>query len=285
MTYLKYLNLSKNNLDQIPTLSQCTSLIILNLKGNPLLWIESEVFAGLNEPTNLLVTNPSVCCYISSLQCITNEPPSPFLTCSRLLTFDFLRIFMWFMSIFGIFGNMYALYIGFKQRKRKKVQFLLINNLSISDLVMCVYLFILLSADINYTDYFPTNSHSWRKSTMCRFAGALSVLSSEASAFFITLISIDRFLGIKYPFGNRRISTSLAWLLIATMWTVATTFSIVSFIMSGDDSEFYSISEVCVGLPISKFKFYNESTIDVQTEYAIHNYTNQILSDKISQNV
>ncbi len=286
LAYLQLLNLSANNLNELPMLSRCTSLKLLYLQENPLLWIHSEVFSGLNETMKLLVTNPAVCCYAAShVQCISDEIPSPFLTCERLLTFDFLQIIMWFISIFGIFGNITAMYIGYKQRQqRRKVQHLLITNLSISDLTMCIYLVILLSADLYYTDYFPLHSQSWRKSVLCRFAGALSVLSSEASTFFITLISIDRFFGIKYPFGSRRVSTSLARILSSILWTVAATFSITTFVLSGDDTDIYRVSEVCVGLPISKSNLYNTSTVVITIKYGISINENIHVPDQTTMN-
>ncbi len=259
LTNLQTLNISSNNLNQIPILSKCTALSTIIIKRNPLMWITREVFVGLNSTTQLLVTSPTICCYAVSLPCINEDTPSPFLTCTRLLTLDFLRIVTWFAGIFGIFGNLFAIYSRFRDRlQSNKVQFLLITNLSISDLTMCIYLIVLLSVDA-YVDFFPANSELWRKSPLCRFAGALSVLSSEVSAFLITLISIDRFLAIKYPFSGRRLGTRTARLAVLMIWLVALCFSTAAFILSGKDSNYYRISEVCIGLPISRLKTYNST--------------------------
>ncbi len=286
LTYLKYLRLRDNDLDEIPVLSHFASLQIVNLKENPLLWINKDVFEGLNQTVSVLVTSAALCCYASSIECHSNEPRSPFLTCTRLLYLDFLRVVMWCTSIIGTLGNISALYIGFKQRvQRNKVQYLFITNLTISDLVMCVYLIILLSSDIYYGEYFPANAESWQKSTLCRLAGALSVLSSEASAFLITLISMDRYLRIRfrYPFGKCRLSTRTAILLVAIQWAVALGFSIASFLLAGVRSDFYSVSEVCVGLPISKVKVYNSEAYVLNTTYLYHN-ASLTLVDSVSQN-
>ena len=131
---------------------------------------------------------------------------------------------------------------------------------------MCIYLLILLSIDAYYTDFFPLNSESWRKSILCRLAGAVSVLSSEASAFMITLISIDRFLGVKYPFGGRRLGTKSARILVLVLWLIAFSLTIATFMLSGEESMVYSISEVCVGLPISTSKLYNTSSAIIETK-------------------
>ena len=289
LTRLRYLNLSANFLNQIPILSKCTSLTTLVLKGNPLLWIHRDVFGGLNKTVNLLVTKFATCCYATSIQCNSDEPPSPFLTCTSLLTFDLLRITMWLIGVIGMLGNIFSLYSGFKHKQpaNNKVQFLLITNLSISDLVMCIYLIILLSVDMYYAEYFPANSESWQNSVLCRFAGALSVLSSEASTFFITLISIDRFLRVKYryPFGKWHLRPTLAKYILVTLWSLAASLSIATFVLAGADSSYYAISEVCVGLPISKFKFYNSSTVAVSNDHSQNNISRVLLEDNTSMSI
>ena len=117
---------------------------------------------------------------------------------------------------------------------------------------MGVYLVILLSTDLHYSDYFPTYSETWRRSVLCRLAGSLSVLSSEASAFFITLLTLDRFIGVKYTFSKFRFDSKSVRLLVILSWFVALTISICSFVLSHNDSDIYAVSEVCVGLPISR---------------------------------
>ncbi len=267
LTDLHVLHLAENSLNTIPDLTSCMSLQLINLTENPLLWINSDMFSGFNESVNVLVSSFATCCYVSSAQCISHLPRSPFLTCKRLLTYE-LRIIAWLMSVACIVGNIFSLYTRFKyKRENNKIQFLLISNLSASDLIMCTYLITLLSADIYYTDYFPSHSYSWRTSNLCRIAGALSILSSEASAFFITLISIDRFLAINYACGCGRMKTKVARALLGMSWIVAFGLSITAFVLSGLDSYLYSVSEVCVGLPISRSNLYIQSRIYVEIGY------------------
>ena len=68
--------------------------------------------------------------------------------------------------------------------------------------------------------------------------------------FFITLISIDRMLGIKYPFGNHRLETKSACFCVTLAWLLALLISVIPISLAGDDGNFYSISEVCTGIPI-----------------------------------
>ncbi|XP_072035553.1 uncharacterized protein [Amphiura filiformis] len=254
LTWLINLDLSVNKLTQIPTelLLYCINLERLDLRDNPLLRIEPNTFVSLNETANVIVSDPSTCCFTSA-NCMCDKAPSPFLTCKRLLPYYGLRIAIWFACALAIFGNILVFYFRYKQKQQgNKVQFLLITNLSISDFSMGIYLVILISVDMYYTHYFPSFSESWRASILCRITGAFSVLSSEASTFFITLITIDRFLGVKYTFSGRRLSTKVARVLVALLWFVALGISIAISALPQGNLDFYAVSEICVGLPITR---------------------------------
>ena len=259
---LQLLNLSNNDLSRISDglFRHCLNLRTLVLTDNPLWFIEANSLAVLNTTVNLFVTSPTTCCFISA-QCKPTTPPSQYLSCKRLLPYDILRIALWFLCTFAIIGNVCVFYAKYKQQQQRgdKVQRLLITNLSISDFFMGVYLVILLSTDLYYTGYFPTYSETWRRSVLCRLAGSLSVLSSEASAFFITLITLDRFIGVKYTFSTFRFGTKSIRLLVILSWLVALSISVCAFVLSKNDSDIYAVSEVCVGLPISRKPFHTSN--------------------------
>ena len=277
---LEHLDLSQNNLMALQhrPFQNFIHLNILNLTGNPLWWIKKEAFNDLNETSNVFVDNYASCCFIDEAMCYSN-PPDPFLTCKRLLPYSVLRVGIWIVSILAIVNNLQSLFINCSRKQQtNKVQFLLITNLSVSDFLMGVYLISLLSADLYYTDYFPSHSWSWRNSALCNFAGSLSVLSSEASVFFVTLISIDRFMRVKFPFGKLQLGTISAKIIITSLWFVAFVISITSFLLSWKGSDVYAVSEICVGLPISRQNYFTanktsvflvESLID---ENLVYNY-------------
>ena len=235
---LQLLNLSHNDLSRINNglFRCCLNLRTLVLTDNPMWFIEAHSLAILNITVNVFVTSPTTCCFTSA-QCKPSIPPSQYFTCKRLLPYNILRIALWFLCTFAIIGNVCVLYTKYKQQQQSgdKVQLFLITNLSISDFFMGVYLVILLSIDLHYTDYFPTYSETWRRSVLCRLAGSLSVLSSEASAFFITLLTLDRFIGVKYTFSKFHFDSKSFRLLVILSWFVALTISICSFVLSHND--------------------------------------------------
>ena len=94
----------------------------------------------------------------------------------------------------------------------------------------------------------------------------------------------------RYPFGSRRLSLKQARVFLVTLWTIAFSFAIASVILSSDDSNIYAVSEVCVGLPLTRMEYYNESTVVIETEYrrqcgcfSMFTYSST-LTDQISKN-
>ena len=127
---------------------------------------------------------------------------------------------------------------------------------------MGVYMLIIASADAYYQQYFPSESDDWRNGPICKLAGTISVLSSEASVFFITLISIDRFLSIKYPLGTqKRLTKKSAKIILICLWCFALFLSIISTSLNGVHPDFYDVSEVCIGLPFVRAYVYRNKTV------------------------
>ena len=267
LTDLRYLNISRNFFIKIsPELfNRLTQLTILDLTQNPLEWVSKESFQLLQKRTIVYVNEYATCCFIESATCSFESPPSPFISCKRLLPSLFLRIVVWLVAIAAILGNLFVIYTRCTQKTENKfyIQHLLITNLSLSDLVMGVYLLIILSVDLQFNDYFPTHSDNWRNSGLCKIAGALSILSSEASVFFITLISIDRFVCIncvRYSLSETKLLEKVAKTAALVSWIVAVLISVVSALIPLFFSNLYDASEICVGLPISRVDKYASST-------------------------
>ena len=270
MSLLRYADFSRNRinivneimLDNSSTNSESPVIETIDLRGNALYSLNAESFKGFRKSTRILVDNEATCCFITLVNCSATIPRSQFLTCGRLLPNTVQRVSMWALGLFAILSNLGVLFYRyyFKQ-KENKVQTLLISNLSISDTIMGIYMIIIVSADSYYKRMFP--SELWRLSFPCKFAGTLSVLSSEASVFFVTLISVDRLMGIKFAFSTYRIGTTRSRILSLILWIIAVSVSIVSTIISSINPDLYDVSEVCTGLPLSRTNVY-ENKIDEQ---------------------
>ena len=243
----------------------------IELRGNLLKRVDKSTFRQLeSNDTYVIVDEPATCCFIETAQCRPQNPKEPYLTCLRLLPYPSLRVFMWIFGLFAFVGNLSVLLWRCTNHGRENiVQVLLIENLAASDLLMGVNMLIIASADAYYQQYFPSESGVWRNGPVCKFAGILSVLSSEASVFFITLISIDRFLAIKYPRGMQRLTKKSATIALTSLWSLALLLSIIPTCTSGLNPDFYDVSEVCIGLPFVRAPIYlNKSVVAVEFHLA-----------------
>ncbi|XP_072032972.1 G-protein coupled receptor GRL101-like [Amphiura filiformis] len=231
-----------------------TLVIIRNDKGMPPVDVEPNGFNSLDRLAFLYVDDHRMCCFFETLDsCTTLEPQPPLFMCGSLMQNLLLRVSMWILGISALFGNLYALIWRLKEKTRsptQAVQSFLIGNLAASDFLMGIYMMIIAGADLYYGDEYFVYSDQWRTGNMCRFAGFVSLLSSEGSVFFLTLISVDRLISVVMPFSDYRLSPKWVKLVGAILWTISAILSIVPTVLAGPESDFYDLSDVCIGLPL-----------------------------------
>ena len=233
---LIFIHLAENKLTNIPNLNNLKYLNYINLQNNSLIMIDSNSFVNLSKDTEIVVSQPEICeCYVSAeTNCSALNVRSPYLTCDRLLSDRTLVVIMWLIGLNAMCGNVFVLMWRKKNKDTNKVQTLLLSNLAMSDFLMGIYMLLIASADIYFGEYFPMQAEGWRKGAMCRIAGTISIVSSEASVFFITLISIDRFINIRFPFSHRKLARKSTGITVAVLWLTALTVGTYSIFFSGD---------------------------------------------------
>ena len=222
--------------------------------------ISLEMFKGM-EHVNILVTNDfALCCikpeFLADENCLPHS--DAFSSCSDLMRNQILRSFIWVVGLFGLLGNTFSLlYHLIYQRDKLKLGYgMFVSNLAVSDFLMGIYLVIIASADMNYRGEYSMHAYSWKNSILCTLAGIFASLSSEASIIFIGLITLDRIIVVKYPFGEHRIKQRGATILTAVSWFVSIIVSTVPVIFTPYfEHQFYSTSGVCLALPITKHRF------------------------------
>ena len=257
--HLTHLDLSTNRLQNVPYFSNGSQLSFLNLQGNPLISIDNKTFANLRPRTKLFVSQHEICeCYVHMrVKCSAASVRSPYLTCDRLLSDRVLVAFMWLIGINALAGNIFVLAWRKSQTLKNKAQAVLLSNLAMSDLFMGVYMILIASADVYFGQYFPMRAESWRSGITCRIAGAVSISSSEASVFFITLISVDRFVNIKYPHSTKKLNKQSVIRVCLITWVISIALGIVPSILAGVNPQFYDNSHVCIGLPLALVRGYS----------------------------
>ena len=260
---IQFLDLSHNLLKQIPIISHLL-LNQLHLEGNTIEIANKNDLSGLLPMSDVYVSQPEICiCYTPiDINCSTSIPRSPYLTCDRLLSDRILVFVMWLIALSALGGNLFVLWWRNKRHSKYQIQSRLVLNLALSDFLMGVYLIIIASADIYFGEYFPVYAETWRTGFTCRIAGILSVLSSEASVFFVTLISVDRFITIKYPNTTKRFGKKSILVALVCVWIFAGALGIIPALLSSKNTNFYDNSHVCIGIPLTLVTSYSTHSFD-----------------------
>jgi leucine-rich repeat-containing G protein-coupled receptor 8 len=82
-------------------------------------------------------------------------------------------------------------------------------------------------------------------------AGIIGTLSSEVSAFTVFFITLDRFIVIRYPFSDLKLTAKSAFILCSVSWLVAIIMSVIPLFPGIGLDDFYAQSGVCISLPLS----------------------------------
>ena len=256
---LKDLILNNNTINSIVNIANGSGLEYLNLRHNPLTRITSETLLYLSKNVDLLVSQHEICeCYAPNReQCSAENKRSPYLTCDRLMSDRVLLAMMWLIGIGAFSGNIFVLIWRRKVTQKNRVQDFLLNNLAMADFLMSIYMIGLASADIYFENYFPMQSEAWRSGITCRILGAISITSSEASVFFVTLISFDRFISIRFPYSIKKFGQKSVAIAVTFVWIFSLTLGVVPSVLSGTNFKFYDNSHVCIGLPLALTKQYD----------------------------
>ena len=257
---LKTLELSENIIYFMEN-NAFETLVVENiyLNGSDILSFSHDMFKGIESVDTIASDAFKFCCvrpdFLDEENCYPHK--DEFSSCADLMRNEVLRALIWVIGVFALIGNCASLLYRFiYDRKRLKLGYgIFVSNLAVSDFLMGVYLFIIASADVSLRGEYIFNSDSWKNSAWCHLAGVLSALSSEASVLFMCLITLDRILVTKFPFGQIRITPKVAGALVSAVWLIASLISLLPILhTSYFKDEFYSKSGVCLALPLTRDK-------------------------------
>ena len=181
------------------------------------------------------------------------SPQPPLFNCGSLMENHVLRVFMWILGVGALIGNAIVVYTRLRMKTTSRIQAVqnfFVVNLGFSDFLMGVYMLILASVDIYYGDEYFIYSEEWRSSPMCKFAGFICLLSSETSVLFLTVITFDRLIGAGFPLNRRKFSPRSAKITGCIVWLLTVSVSVIPIMTAGPDSDWYDLSDVCIGLPL-----------------------------------
>nr|KAG5702544.1 hypothetical protein BaRGS_003704 [Batillaria attramentaria] len=181
-------------------------------------------------------------------------------SCNDLLRSNAYRGFLWVIACMAIVGNAVSFSARIVQKEAAKTGFhAFVTNLSVADFLMGVYLTIIGVADQVYRGIYLWNDKMWKDSAACKMSGFLSLLSSEVSAFFICLITLDRFLVLRFPLSLLHFRKWSALVASTVAWATGFVLAIAPILPMMSEWEFYSQTGICIPLPVTRKVFGGQS--------------------------
>jgi hypothetical protein len=95
----------------------------------------------------------------------------------------------------------------------------------------------------------------WLHSATCKVAGFLSLVSSEVSALIILLITLDRFLVLRFPFSSARFGNRTAMAACVVVWAGGFLLATVPLLPVTSHWQFYSQTGICIPLSVTRQEF------------------------------
>ncbi|XP_075043321.1 type-2 angiotensin II receptor [Mixophyes fleayi] len=135
---------------------------------------------------------------------------------------DLLPVLYSFIFIFGFIGNSLVIIVLCFQQELKTVASIYILNLAMADF-LC-----LLSLPF-WATYYAFGLNWMFGTVMCRISSSILTLNLFASIFFVSCMSVDRYLAIVYPLHSQMRTLKQANVVALAIWTIAVMSTLPTF--------------------------------------------------------
>lgn len=213
--------------------------------------MEPKVFHGITSLQSLTTDEFRFCCLVPSTEIDCNPKPDEFSSCEDLMSNLVLRCCIWILGIIALVGNVLVIMWRIRHRAANRVHSFLISNLAFGDFLMGIYLIIIAAIDWYYRGVYFIHDASWRQSELCKLAGFVCTVSSEISVFTLTLITMDRFIAIVFPFRMKRLELKHIKVIVCIIWVVCLIIGGIPLLSIQYFQDFYGRSGVCLALHIT----------------------------------
>ena len=144
-----------------------------------------------------------------------------------------IKAAFWIIGFIVLLGNGYVVADTAKFLGKQKVinfalfQRVIILNISIADFIMGVYLITIAVYSQAFSGIYGSVDFEWRSSIKCSIIGSLSVISSQASCFFMVVLTTFRLINVCNPITSRN-SSLVPWkLCLVGTWVLSICISII----------------------------------------------------------
>ena len=260
---IQTLNLSFSPIHTVNTsgFKHVGQLTNLYMEGVPVEIFPADMFKTLSHLRVVTTNTYKLCCkeilphQFELISCSAQSDEIS--SCADLLQTETYRAFLWLISVLSLTGNMLCLVVRVcVQSKASTSGFnIFVTNLSIADIIMGFYVAIIGVADALFRGKYLHYDQMWMHSVPCTVAGFLSLLSCEVSALTIWLITLDRFIVLRFPFTNLRFKRTSASVACAFAWLIGWLLASIPLLPMTSHWEFFSQTGICIPLPVTRQDF------------------------------
>ncbi|KAH9488179.1 hypothetical protein Btru_064861 [Bulinus truncatus] len=241
--------------------SNLLALKHIDIKGNGLLSFSVDIFLAQKTLRTITTDEYRLCCdFIKPHSVTQSQCKAPFdeiSSCQDILRTLLLRAALWIMAGLTLTGNFSVIFYRICIDRGIKRSFrIIITCLSASDFLMGIYLVIIGSADATYRNSYQLNEREWKNSVPCQAAGFLCLLSSETSALFILLVTLDRLLAIAFPLNpHLHFNAKSATVACGIVWVIGLCLASIPLLPPFQHWQLYTQKAVGIPLPITRVYF------------------------------
>ena len=173
-------------------------------------------------------------------------------SCTNLIKEPLLRLVVWLIGLVTVVGNVATLVyrLVWDREMLKKPYGCFVTNLGVADLFMGVYLIIIVGADTFFYGKYVIYDFKWRNGPMCQATGVLVTMASLSSVLFISLITVDRYLSVRFPYGEFRFNTLTVNFAVTGAWCFGLLIALLPTAPFTQHWKVFSTNGVCVALPL-----------------------------------
>ncbi len=248
------LDISDNQVETLErgTFNGLDNLHILDMSRNDITFVHKQDFQDMQSLVRLKSDDYMFCCFVELSPENCDPKPDVLSSCTDLMGNMVLRVFLWFLGGFSLFGNMFVIIWRFISKENIKVPTFLVMNLALADFLTGIYLITLASVDSYYRGNYIENANGWLNSNLCKFLGVLSTIASEMSVLILCIITSDRLVNIISPFSSIKLNMKSALMITLGVWTAMLIIAVIPlFPSSYFQGKYYSRSGVCVSIHLT----------------------------------
>ena len=203
LSYLKFLNLSNNPLENLPetVLKDSVELQVFYITNVTLMNIHTDALLGLSAEV-ILTTDYQLCCLSSDKSlCQTHKPW--YFSCSDILPKKSMKVFFILIFTLIIFLNVLSILIHFPTRKSNDAFSVTVISININDIVCGIYLGCIWISDVIYKGEFLVQEKLWKSGHLCFTAFGIVLWFTILDQLILIFISLCRLMLVICPINTK----------------------------------------------------------------------------------